>query len=320
MTEHPTPHLSLVVPCYNEEDALPLTAQRLREELDQLVAAGKASAESKIYFVDDGSRDLTWMSIQSLARQSPSIRGIKLSRNFGHQYALYAGLMEAEGDAIISLDADLQDDVSVLGEMVDAYIAGNDIVYGVREDRAKDSLFKRWSAAAHYWISEKLGVETVRNHADYRLLSRRAIDFLSGFQETQLYLRGMIPLLGLPSTQVLYRREERHAGLSKYGLRNMLSLSVRGITSFSVAPLRAISAIGVIVFIVSLGLGSWALWAALFLPDTVPGWASTVIPIYFLGGLQLFALGVVGEYVGKIYIETKKRPLYQVETRCPDNK
>jgi len=316
MTERAAPTLGLIVPCFNEQDALPVTARRLREEIARLIERTKISPASAIYFVDDGSTDATWDVIARLAEDHAEVRGIRLSRNFGHQYAIYAGLMEAEGDALVSLDADLQDDIGVLEDMLDSFAEGRDIVYGIRDDRASDTAFKRRSALAHYWLLEKLGIETVRNHADYRLLSRRAVRFLSRYRETPLYLRGIVPLLGLPSSQVYYRRERRRAGLSKYRFSNMLGLSMHGLTSFSVVPLRLISAVGILVFAVSTMLGCWALWTALWGVETVPGWASTVIPIYLLGGLQLFFLGVVGEYVGRIYIESKKRPLYQVEQRC----
>ena len=320
MTSKPGPRIGIVVPCCNEEKILPLTAARLLEALGQLIGEALAGQGSLIYFVDDGSSDGTWDEISRLAEQHEQIAGIKLTRNFGHQYALYAGLMEAEGDALISLDADLQDDIGVIGDMLREFLTGKDIVYGVRDDRASDTRFKRWSAAAHYWFAEKLGISTVRNHADYRLMSRAAIRLLSRYHEANLYLRGIVPLLGLPSAEVAYRRTERLAGESKYSIKKMISLSLRGITSFSIMPLRFITAMGILVFMISLILGLWALHAALFREGAVPGWASTVIPIYLLGGLQLFAIGVAGEYIGKTYMEVKRRPLYLVESRCGDNK
>jgi glycosyltransferase involved in cell wall biosynthesis len=309
------PLLALVVPCFNEATALPFTLPRLLGELASLVEQGRVAAESTVYLVDDGSTDRTWSLITEQAAEDPRVAGIRLSRNYGHQYALYAGLMEARGDALVSLDADLQDDVGVIADMLDAFREGSDVVYGVREDRSSDSAFKRWTALAHYWLSERMGITTVRNHADYRLMSRRAVEFLRHYREANLYLRGIVPQLGLPSSRVYYRRDERVAGTSKYSFLRMLSLSVRGVTSFSIAPLRFIAAMGVVVFTVSVTLGLWALWGALFSDKAVPGWASTVIPIYLLGGLQLLAIGVAGEYIGKTYLEVKGRPLYLVEQR-----
>ena len=316
MVVNSTPRIGLVIPCCNEEEILPLCTARIQEELQRLMDRQLISPNSRIYFVDDGSSDGTWEQICRLAQRHPGVAGLKLTRNFGHQYALYAGLMEAEGDALISLDADLQDDVAALGDLVRAFVEGNDVVYGVREQRSGDTLFKRWSAAAHYWLAARMGISTVRNHADYRLLSRSAVESLSQFRETNLYLRGIVPLLGLPSTQVLYQRHSRPAGESKYSLGNMVSLALRGITSFSIMPLRIITVLGVLVLGISVTLGLWALHAALFGEQVVPGWASTVIPVYLLGGLQLFAIGVAGEYIGKTYMEVKRRPRYLIERRC----
>jgi glycosyltransferase involved in cell wall biosynthesis len=316
MSSVDAPVLGVIVPCYNEQAVLPSTARALQNELLKLVELQRISAASRIYFIDDGSEDQTWDLISELADKDPMYAGIKLSRNYGHQHAVYAGLMEAAGDAVISIDADLQDDVSAIGEMIEAFSKGKEIVYGVRDDRQNDTLFKRWSAAAHYLLSEKMGIATVRNHADYRLLSRRAIEYLSQYRETHLYLRGLIPLLGLSSGEVYYRREKRMAGVSKYPLKRMISLSVHGFTSFSIMPLRIISGLGLLVFAISIILGGWALYASIWGPGTVPGWASTVIPIYLLGGLQLLAIGVAGEYIGKTFIESKKRPLYQIQEYC----
>lgn len=314
------PVIGLVIPCFNEEDILPIIAKKLQEKLDGFIAEDKIDCSSKIYFVDDGSVDRTWTIISEIVDKSECFVGIKLTRNFGHQYALYAGLMEAEGDALISLDADLQDDIAVIGEMIDEYVAGNEVVYGVRDNRASDSLAKRWSAALHYRVTELLGIEAVRNHADYRLLSRRAVSMLSQFRETNIYLRGIIPLLGLKSSLVHYRRHERAAGVSKYKIKNMFSLSVKGITSFSIMPLRMITAMGLLVFTASLIMGGWALNAAIGGDTAIAGWASTVIPIYLFGGLQLLAIGVAGEYIGKTYMEVKHRPLYLLDKVYGDQK
>ncbi len=313
------PVIALVLPCYNEEQILPLTAERLAEEVQRLVDNGQISAQSKIVFVDDGSTDGTWSLIEKLAAGNHVFKGIKLARNYGHQYALYAGLMETEADALVSLDADLQDDVAAIEKMVVSFRAGNEIVYGVRNSRENDTSFKRTTAAVHYWLLSKLGIEVVPNHADFRLMSRRAVSFLSEYREANLYLRGIIPLLGLRSDKVYYSRGARLAGESKYPFLKMLSLSLQGLTSFSIVPVRIFSILGVLVFIAALFLGGWALMAVLLDLGTVPGWASTVIPIYLLGGLQLLAIGVTGEYVGKTFIESKGRPLYQVEQRSGVN-
>lgn len=309
------PVLGLVLPCYNEEQVLPLTAERLGAELAALVADGVVDESSHICFVDDGSTDRSWRMIEELAARDGRFRGLKLSRNYGHQYALYAGLMEMDADAVISLDADLQDDIGVIRRMVELYREGNDIVYGVRESRDSDSAFKRGSARAHYWLLARVGIKTIPDHADFRLMSRRARRFLGEYREANLYLRGIVPLLGLPSAQVAYRRGERLAGETKYPLGKMLGLSLQGLTSFSILPLRIIAVLGIIVFLVAMGLGCWALAAVLWGGGTAPGWASTVIPIYLLGGLQLLAIGVAGEYIGKTFMEAKGRPLYQVEER-----
>ena len=315
MTTGKAPVLGLVLPCFNEEEILPATAGRLEAKLSQLVDDGLVAAESRIYFVDDGSADRTWQLIQGLCARSASVAGIKLSRNYGQQYALYAGLMEASGDALITLDADLQDDIDAIDDMLASFGRGNDVVYGVRANRESDTFFKRYTAKIHYGLLSRMGVATVHNHADFRLLSRRAVDFLGEYREANLYLRGIVPLLGLPSDQVFYTRSERLAGDTKYSLGRMLGLSLQGLTSFSIVPLRVISVLGMVVFCIALALGGWALYAAVWGPGTVPGWASTVIPIYLLGGLQLLAIGVAGEYIGKTFMEAKGRPLYQVEQR-----
>lgn len=311
------PRVAIVVPCYNEQDALPITAATLQKKLEDLQLAGLASETSRIYFVDDGSKDNTWNLIQQLVANNALYAGVKLTRNYGHQHALYAGLMHAEGDALISIDADLQDDVNVLDEMLNDYMSGKEIVYAVREDRSTDTRFKRLGAAFHYWISERIGIEAIRNHADYRLMSRHAVSLLSNYKETNLYLRGVVPLLGLPNSKVYFTRAERVAGEPKYNLHKMISLSLKGMTSFSIMPLRFVALMGFAIFLLAMALGIWALYTAVFTPGVLlPGWASTVIPIYLLGGLQLFAIGMLGEYIGKTYIEVKNRPLYLVEKVC----
>ena len=305
--------LSIVVPCYNEQEALPETSRQLLAQRDRLVAAGKISDDSRVVFVDDGSRDRTWAMIEEYAASGRPVVGIKLSRNRGHQNALLAGLFAARGDAIVSVDADLQDDIGAIEAMVDHYRQGCDVVYGVRSSRRTDTMFKRFTARAFYWLMERLGAQTVRDHADYRLMSRRAIEALREYGETNLYLRGIIPLLGFPSATVEYARKARVAGESKYPLRRMISLALNAVTSFSVVPLRLISAMGFLVFLGSLFVLVWTLWVALFTNRAVPGWASITLPIYFLGGIQLLSLGVIGEYLGKLYVETKRRPRYFIE-------
>lgn len=302
------------MPCFNEEEMLPITARELDARMESMIVAGLIDPVSSIYFIDDGSSDRTWELISELTQTGSRFRGIKLTRNYGHQYALYAGLLEAEGDALISIDADLQDDILVMDQMIASFNEGNEIVYGVRHERASDTRFKRWSAAAHYRLASLLGIPTLPNHADFRLMSRRAIALLSEYRETNIYLRGVVPLLGLRSAEVYYKRTARRAGQSKYNLKDMFSLSVAGVTSFSIMPLRIISIVGLLVFVISFFLGGWALYHALTGKTTIiAGWASTVIPIYLLGGLQLLAIGVAGEYIGKTYMEVKKRPLYQIE-------
>lgn len=307
------PALSIVVPCFNEEAALPDTFERLERLRRRLVAAGRISPRSDIVLVDDGSRDRTWDLITALARNGGPVVGIKLSRNCGHQNALLAGMESAAGDAIVTIDADLQDDENAIEAMVDAYLDGHEVVYGVRARRDSDTWFKRSTARAFYKLMASLGVRTVHDHADYRLLSRRAVRCLEQFSEANLFLRGVVPLIGLRSTVVEYDRRPRLAGESKYPLRKMLEFALGGITSFSVAPLRAITFLGFAVSFACILLATWALAAKLFTSSAVPGWASTILPIYFLGGVQLFCVGVLGEYVGKIYTETKRRPRFLVE-------
>lgn len=307
--------VAIVVPCYNEQEVLPETAHRLAELLERLIADGKAEASSRIYFVDDGSRDRTWVLIEELALGNARIHGIKLSRNRGHQNALLAGLMIAESDVVISVDADLQDDLAAIGKMLDAHARGNDVVYGVRSKRATDTLFKRFTAVSYYRLLRLMGVEVVYNHADYRLLARCVIEALRQYEENNLFLRGIIPTLGFRSTTVLYERRERFAGQSKYPLKKMLSLALDGITSFTPVPLHIITTLGMVVSVASAFLGLWAVAVRLLTDVAIPGWASTVVPIYFLGGLQLLGIGVLGEYLSKIYMEVKRRPRYIIEKR-----
>ncbi|MEF8770190.1 glycosyltransferase family 2 protein [Candidatus Accumulibacter contiguus] len=309
------PVLALVVPCYNEQEVFPETLKQLRALLAGLVAAGQVRAESRIWFVDDGSRDATWSLIESAARDpSTLVCGIKLSRNQGHQFALLAGLMHARGDILVSLDADLQDDLAVIPQMIEHYRDGADIVYGVRSARTTDTLFKRLSAEAYYKLLRRMGVEMVFNHADYRLMSRRAIESLRRYEESNLFLRGLIPLLGYRSAKVEYARAVRFAGESKYPLRRMIALAWQGVTSFSAVPLRTITALGLLVSLLSVGMGLWALGVRLLSDSAVPGWASIVIPQFLLSGVQLLSLGVIGEYLAKIFHETKRRPRYLIDT------
>jgi glycosyltransferase involved in cell wall biosynthesis len=305
--------LSIVVPCYNEEAVLQETNKRLLSLLDQLLEQEKISTDSRIYFVDDGSDDRTWALIEEQAEHDSRIHGIRLSRNWGHQNALLAGLLTVDGDAVVSVDADLQDDISVIENMVDAYHDGKDVIYGVRKERDTDALFKRGTAEIYYNLLKWTGVDVVFNHADYRLMSRRALEILKEYNEVNLFLRGIIPTIGFPSSVVTYNRNERFSGESKYTLRKMLALAINGITSFSTFPLRMIAVLGIIIFLFSLMISAWVLWVRFISGDAVPGWASSVLPMYFLGGIQLFSIGVVGEYVGKIYMESKRRPRFVIE-------
>jgi polyisoprenyl-phosphate glycosyltransferase len=305
--------LSIVVPCYNEQAVLPETLQRLGETLERLTGLGKIGGESEIILVDDGSQDRTWELIREAHARDARFRGVKLSANRGHQTALIAGLWAASGDAVVSIDADLQDDLGAMERMVDAYAAGHEIVYGVRTRRASDTQFKRSSAGAYYHVLKLFGVRIVRHHADYRLLSRRALDSLKQYSEVNLFLRGIVPLMGYRSAMVHYERAARFAGESKYPLRKMLALAFDGITSFSAVPLRLIAMLGLAVSILSVGMMVWVFWVKLATNEALPGWASSVVPIYFLGGIQLLSMGVLGEYVAKLYIETKRRPRFFIE-------
>lgn len=308
------PVLAIVVPCYNEQEVLPETMRRLHKLLDEMVANSLIAPESRAWYVDDGSRDQTWTMIRDAGMDEQARAcGIKLSRNRGHQVALLAGLMTARGDILISVDADLQDDLNVIPKMVNAFLAGHDVVYGVRSSRNTDSYFKRMTAEGYYKVLNRLGVEVVFNHADFRLMSRRAVESLRAFPESNIFLRGVIPQLGFPSTTVEYERSERFAGESKYPLGKMLALAWQGVSSFSAAPLRAITTLGLLVSLFSLGMGLWALGVRLFTDQAVPGWASIVIPLFLISGVQLLSLGVIGEYLAKVFVETKRRPLYFLE-------
>ena len=308
--------LGIIVPCYNEEEALPETNRRLIEVINNLVRLGKITTDSMIFYVDDGSSDGTWQLIESLSIvNSLHISGIKLSRNYGHQNAIVAGLFSAAGDALITIDADLQDDVNAIEAMIDKYLAGAEIVYGVRNNRESDSVFKRLTASIFYSVMEILGAEVVKNHADFRLLSRNAINSLQEFREVSLFLRGIVPLIGLSSATVHYSRDRRLLGQSKYPLRKMLNFAVDGITSFSIVPLRIVTITGLFIFILSLIMSTYVMFLWLFTDDALPGWSSIVLPMYLLGGVQVLFLGIFGEYLGKIYGEVKDRPRYIIEKR-----
>lgn len=312
---HP-PVLSLVLPCYNEQEVLPETTARLQAMLARLKANGEIAEGSAIYYVDDGSRDRTWEMIHDYAERHADVCGIKLSRNRGHQNALLCGLLTAPGDILISLDADLQDDLEAIPQMIQRYREGSEIVFGVRRKRTKDTFFKRFSAESYYKFLAMMGVQIVYNHADYRLMSRRAVESLRGYDETHLFLRGLVPQLGYKGAIVEFDRAERFAGESKYPLTKMLSLAWQGVTSFSAYPLRLITGIGMMISVISLVMAAWAVLTKLFTDNALPGWASTVIPMYFLGGVQLLSLGIIGEYVAKIFESSKKRPRFHVESLC----
>jgi len=305
--------LAMVIPCYNEEEVLPTTKKELSALLVRLKTKGLVDEKSFICFVDDGSKDRTWQMIEEFAKE-PYIKGLKLSRNCGHQNALLAGLFYAESlsDAAISMDADLQDDISVVEQMCQKFQEGYEIVYGVRKRRDTDTAFKRITAEGFYKVMRLMGVDIIENHADFRLMSKRALGWLKEFEEVNLFLRGIIPLLGLKSDIVYYDRKERFAGESKYPLKKMLSFAWDGITSFSVAPLRFITFLGIGVLVVSLILSIWALGAKLS-GSAVSGWTSMMLIVLFLGGVQMLSIGIIGEYIGKIYKETKRRPRFFVE-------
>ena len=306
--------LYVVVPCYKEEEVLPETSKRLKAKLTALIAQGKISPRSRILFVNDGSKDRTWPIIEELHASDRIFSGVNLSRNRGHQNALLAGLMTAVqyADMMVSMDADLQDDIDAMDRMIDAYHKGYDVVYGVRSSRKTDSFFKRFTAESFYKLMKAMGVDIVFNHADYRLMSRRAVEGLADFKEVNLFLRGIVPQIGYSWTTVEYERAKRFAGESKYPLKKMLSFAFDGITSFSVKPLRLILFLGAVIFALSLIMLLWTLvkWIA---GATVSGWASLMCSIWMIGGIQLLALGVIGEYMGKVYSEAKARPRFIIE-------
>ena len=306
--------LYLVIPCYNEEEVLSETSKRLKEKLLQLIDAGKADADSRIVFVNDGSKDRTWEIIKALHEKDVVFSGINLSRNRGHQNALLAGLMTVKdyADVTISMDADLQDDIDAIDEMMDKYLEGTDIVYGVRSSRIKDTFFKKATAEGFYKLMNAMGANTVFNHADYRLMSRRALEGLSEFGEVNLFLRGMVPMIGYPSDVVYYERGERFAGESKYPFGKMLSFAIEGITSLSIKPIRLITFLGFFIFLVSIGILIYSL-VRHFMGATIVGWTTLMVSVWAIGGLILLSLGVVGEYIGKIYLETKARPRFLIE-------
>lgn len=311
--------LYLVIPCYNEEEVLDETAKQVNRKIENLVNAGKISDASRILFVNDGSKDQTWMIISRLHEEYAYVSGLNLSRNRGHQNAVLAGLMYARerADMAISLDADLQDDVNAIDEMVEKYYAGNDVVYGVRSSRKKDTFFKKTTAEGFYKIMKWMGVDIVFNHADYRLMSKRVLNQLEQYKEVHLFLRGMVPLIGYPSDVVYYERNERFAGESKYPLKKMLAFAFDGISSFSVKPIRFIVWLGFLVFFVSLLMLLYSVIRHA-MGDTVLGWSSLIVSIWALGGLQLLSIGVIGEYIGKVYMETKGRPKYAVQDILDD--
>ncbi len=307
--------LAIVVPCYNEEEMLHISAAALREVLDDLVKKEKIADDSFVLFVNDGSKDKTWALIEEEHAAHPvQIRGVNLAGNVGHQFALTAGLITAKdmSDVTVSIDADLQDDVAVIEEMIDKFHAGNDIVYGVRNDRSSDSFFKRVTAQGFYKVMAGMGVKTVYNHADFRLMSKRAVEHFAQFQESNLYLRGMMPLIGYQTDCVYYERKERVAGESKYPLKKMLALAFNGITSFSIKPISLITGLGVFIIVCCVLAAIYAL-VSFFTGNVVPGWTSLILSIWFIGGVQLLAIGLVGQYIGKIYVEVKHRPRYNIE-------
>ena len=312
--------LAIVVPCYNEEEVLKIASEALRGVLDDLIQKGKIAEDSFILFVNDGSKDRTWELIEEEHASFPiQVKGVKLAGNVGHQFALTAGLITAKdmSDVTVSIDADLQDDVNVIEEMIDKFHAGNDIVYGVRSERKTDTFFKRVTAQSFYKVMAMMGVKTVYNHADFRLMSKRALEHFSHFKETNLFLRGMVPLIGYQTDCVYYERKERVAGESKYPLKKMLALAFNGITSFSIKPISMITGLGVVIIIGCILAVIYAL-ISYFTGNVEPGWTSLIISIWFIGGVQLLSIGLVGQYIGKIYIEVKQRPRYNIEKVLED--
>lgn len=309
-----------VIPCYNEQEVLPITAEQLRIKYDQLLQSELIAESSRILLVDDGSKDRTWQIISQLHQKDSRFQGVKLSRNRGHQNALLAGLMTARSfcDAVISLDADLQDDINAMDAMLQKFQDGCDIVYGVRSDRETDTVFKRCTAQGYYKFMSGMGGELVYNHADYRLMSRRALDGLAEFGEVNLFLRGIVPMIGYRSDIVTYARKERPAGKSKYPLKKMLAFAWEGLTSLSIRPIRMITILGTLIFLVSIGMLIYSVIRHA-MGATITGWTSLAVSIWAIGGLQLLAIGIIGEYIGKVYLETKSRPKYIIETYLGDS-
>ena len=307
--------LGIVIPCYNEEEVLAETKKHIEKLLNEMIAKYEISKDSFICFVDDGSKDKTWDIIEEFAENSPNFRGIKLSRNFGHQNALIAGLMQLkeDADALISMDADLQDDILVIKQFVEKYKKGYEVVYGVREDRSKDTTFKRATAEAFYKFQSFMGIESISNHADYRLLSKKALNALAEFKEINLFIRGVIPLIGFRSCSVYYARGERFAGESKYPFKKMLFFALDGIASFSIVPLRIITVIGFFIFLFSFFIILWILCEKFLLGTTIQGWSSVMISIYLMGGIQVMSIGIIGEYVGRVFQQSKERPRYIID-------
>lgn len=305
--------LTMVVPCFNEEDMLPISIPKFIGILQDLIDNELITSDSKILFVDDGSKDQTWNIIQQFHGTNKHVTGLKLSKNFGHQNALLAGLMSIETEISISIDADLQDDPSVIKKMIEAYYEGAEVVFGVRDDRSSDSFAKRFFAQNYYKVMSKLGVDLIEDHADFRLMSKKSLSVLRDFKEVNLFLRGLIPIIGFKTKKIYYARLAREVGETKYNIRKMLELALNGITSFSVVPLIFIIWIGIFISILSGVMGIWALIVKFFIGGTVEGWTSIVVPMYFLGGIQLFTLGIIGIYISKVYLEVKARPRYIVE-------
>ena len=306
--------LYMVIPCYNEEEVLDETTKRLTLRFDELIARDKIAGDSKILYVNDGSKDQTWPIIARLHEENKYVSGLNLSRNRGHQNAVLAGLMYAKdhSDMVISMDADLQDDLMAIDEMVDKFHEGFDVVYGVRNSRKKDTWFKKTTAEGFYKFMKWMGVDIVFNHADFRMMSKRVLEQLEHYKEVNLFLRGIVPLIGYPSTEVYYERNERFAGESKYPLKKMLAFAFDGITSFSVKPIRMICAFGLLVFLISIAMLIYSI-VIHYIGKTVPGWSSLIVSIGALGGLQLLAIGIVGEYIGKVYLEVKERPRFCIQ-------
>ncbi|EPU5203437.1 glycosyltransferase family 2 protein [Listeria monocytogenes] len=320
------PFLTVVVPCYNEEEVLSESVTQLTNIIEKLVMSESISDKSQIMFVDDGSKDRTWELIQQYSESNEHVSGLKLSRNYGHQGALLAGLTEAHAysDCVVSIDADLQDDVNAIIEFIEKYHEGYDVVYGVRDKRDTDTYFKRNSALAFYRIMSKLGVNMVPNHADYRLLSKRALTEFLRYKEENMFIRGIVPLLGFKSTKVFYNRNERFAGESKYPLKKMVLFAVDGITSFSVAPIRLLLVLGSVIFMIGVVMGIYAIVQKI-IGAVVPGWTSLIVSLWLIGGIQLIGIGVLGEYIGKIFKQVKERPRFTIEenvfeTKCNENK